>query len=55
VSASHPNTQAPSARIAKVSVIAQVTAVTSVSNERAMSPSTNTMMKKSNASSVQPR
>ena len=54
-SAMRPKIQAPRARIANVSVIAQVTAVMLVPNSLAMSVSTNTMMKKSNASNVQPR
>jgi hypothetical protein len=42
-------------RVAKVNKMAMVTSVTSVSNSCAMSLSTNTMRKKSKASSVQPR
>jgi hypothetical protein len=50
-----PKRNAPSGRIASVSVIAQLTARLLVANAAAISRSTNTMMKKSNASSVQPR
>ena len=54
-SASRPKMNAPSARRNRVSVIAHVTVVRSVPNSFAMSLITNTMMKKSKASSVQPR
>ena len=54
-SASRPKMKAPSARSSSVSVIAQVIGVMSVPKEAATLRSTKIRMKKSNASSVQPR
>ena len=54
-SAARPNRKAPMGRIASVSRMAKVTSEMSVWNSAAMSFSTNTSRKKSNASSVHPR
>ncbi len=53
-SAKRPNSSAPTTRKANVSVIAQLTTVTVEPNSLAMSPMTNSRLKKSKASSVQP-
>src|ERR1700730_376654 len=54
-SAARPNRKAPIGRIASVSRMAKVTSEISVLNSCAISLSTNTRRKKSNASSVHPR
>jgi hypothetical protein len=54
-SASRPKMKAPTARIANVRVTATVTAVMETPNSCAISLNTNTMMKKSKASSAHPR
>ena len=54
-SPSNPNTSAPSGRIARVSVMATETDLISEWNSAATARSTNTIRKKSKASSIHPR
>jgi hypothetical protein len=55
LSASHPNSSAPTGRIARVAIRVNAISATERWNPAAIAGSVITTMKKSNASSVQPR